>query len=67
MAKMGGTTKRPQISLKWTDNSNNADNFVVEQSEDNGTPWKALTSSLAANTTSYTDKTVVSGGKLSFL
>jgi hypothetical protein len=36
---------------------------VVERSEDKGTTWKVLTSSLAANTTSYTDKTVVSGGK----
>ena len=36
---------------------------MVERSEDKGTTWKVLTSSLAANTTSYTDKTVVSGGK----
>ena len=62
-ATVGGTTKRPQISLKWTDNSNNEDNFVVERSEDNGASWKVLISSLAANTTSYTDKSVVSGGK----
>jgi hypothetical protein len=62
-ATLGGTTRRPQVSLKWTDNSNNEDNFVVERSEDNGTTWKVLTSSLAANTTSYTDKTVVRGGK----
>jgi hypothetical protein len=62
-ATVGGTTRRPQVSLKWTDNSNNEDNFVVERSEDNGTTWKVLTSSLAANTSSYTDKTVVRGGK----
>lgn len=62
-ATVGGTTKRPQVSLKWTDNSNNEDRFVVERSEDNGATWKVLTSSLAANTTSYTDKSVVSGGK----
>ena len=62
-ATVGGSTKRPQVSLKWADNSNNENNFVVERSEDNGTTWKVLTSSLAANTTSYTDKTVVSGGK----
>ena len=62
-ATVGGTTKRPQVSLKWTDKSNNENNFVVERSEDNGTIWKVLTSSLAANATSYTDKTVVSGGK----
>jgi hypothetical protein len=62
-ATLGGTTRRPQISLKWTDNSNNEDNFVVERSVDNGTTWQVLTSSLAANTSSYTDKSVVSGGK----
>ena len=62
-ATLGGTTRRPQISLKWTDNSNNEDNFVVERSEGNGTTWKVLTTSLAANTSSYTDKSVVSGGK----
>ena len=62
-ATVGGTTRRPQVSLKWADNSNNEVNFVVERSEDNGTTWKVLTSSLAANTSSYTDKTVVRGGK----
>jgi len=62
-ATVGGTTRRPQISMKWTDNSNNEGNFVVERSEDNGLTWKVLTSSLVANTTGYTDKTVVSGGK----
>jgi hypothetical protein len=63
MATLGGTTRRPQISLKWKDNSNNEDNFVVERSGDNGATWKMLTSSLAANASSYTDKSVVSGGK----
>jgi predicted phage tail protein len=62
-ATLGGKTNRPQVSLKWTDNSNNEDTFVVERSEDNGTTWKVLTSSLAANTSSYTDKSVLSGGK----
>jgi predicted phage tail protein len=62
-ATVGGTVKRPQVSLRWTDNSTNEDNFVVERSEDNGTNWKVLASSLAANTSSYTDKTVVHGGK----
>ena len=62
-ATLGGTRSRPQISLKWTDNSNNEDNFVVERSEDNGATWKVLVSSLAANTSTYTDKSVVSGGK----
>lgn len=61
-ATLGGTTTRPQISLKWTDKSGNEDKFVVERSEDNGQNWKGLTSSLGANTTSYTDKTV-RGGK----
>jgi hypothetical protein len=64
-ATVGGTTKRPQVSLKWTDVpwNSNEDYFVVERSADNGTTWKVLTSSLAANTTSYTDKTVVCCGK----
>ena len=62
-ATLGGTRSRPQITLRWTDNSNNEANFVVERSGANGTTWKVLTSSLAANTTRYTDKTVVSGGK----
>jgi Domain of unknown function (DUF1996) len=62
-ATLGGTRSRPQITLRWTDNSNNEDNFVVERFVDNGTTWKVLTSSLAANTTRYTDKSVVSGGK----
>ena len=62
-AALGGTRRLPKITLKWTDNSNNEDNFVVERSVDNGTTWKVLTSSLTANTSSYTDKSVVSGGK----
>jgi hypothetical protein len=62
-ATRGGTRSRPQITLRWTDNSNNEDNFVVERSVDNGTTWQVLASSLAANTSSYTDKSVVSGGK----
>jgi hypothetical protein len=62
-ATLGGTRSRPQITLRWTDNSNNEDNFVVERFVDNGTTWKVLTSSLAANTSRYTDKSVVSGGK----
>ena len=62
-ATVGGTVKRPQVSLRWTDNSTNEDNFVVERSEDSGTTWKVLASSLAANTSSYTDKAVVRGGK----
>jgi Domain of unknown function (DUF1996) len=62
-ATLGGTRSRPQITLRWTDKSNNEDNFVVERSVDNGTTWQVLTSSLAANTSRYTDKSVVSGGK----
>jgi hypothetical protein len=62
-ATLGGTRRLPKISLKWTDKSNNEDNFVVERSEGNGTTWKVLTTSLSANTSTYTDKSVVSGGK----
>ena len=62
-ATAGGTRKQPQISLKWTDRSDNEDNFVVERFQDSDSTWKVLTSSLAANTTSYTDKTGLSAGK----
>ena len=62
-ATLGGKASRPQVAPKWTDNSTNETNFTVERSEDNGSTWKVLTSSLAANTTGYTDKAVVSGGK----
>jgi hypothetical protein len=59
-ATAGGTTKRPQVSLKWADNSNNEYNFVVERRVNNDTNWVSITTlpGLAANTTSYTDKTV---------
>ena len=62
-ATLGGKVSRPQVSLKWTDNSADETNFTVERSEDNGSTWKVLTSSLAANATGYTDKAAVSGGK----
>ncbi|MDP8952874.1 MAG: S8 family serine peptidase, partial [Actinomycetota bacterium] len=62
-ATLGGKVSRPQISVKWTDNSTNETNFTVERSVDSGSTWQVLTSSLAANTTTYTDKTVQSGGR----
>jgi Domain of unknown function (DUF1996) len=62
-ATLGGTRLRPRVALRWTDNSYNEYNFAVERSEDYGRTWRVLTSSLAANTSSYTDSTVVRGGK----
>jgi C1A family cysteine protease/predicted secreted protein len=45
---------RTQINLAWTDNSNNETGFKVERSAD-GSSWTVVTSTLAANTTSYSD------------
>ncbi len=42
------------VALAWTDNSSGETGFRVEHSTDNGVTWSTLTT-LAANTTSYTD------------
>ncbi|MCV6605587.1 MAG: fibronectin type III domain-containing protein [Porticoccaceae bacterium] len=47
------------VSLSWTDNSDNEDNFRVERRVGSG-GFSAL-ATLAANTTSYTDTTSVAG------
>ena len=46
-----------QVSLSWTDNSNNEDGFKVERKTGAGGTY-ALVATLAANTTAYTDTTV---------
>jgi O-glycosyl hydrolase len=43
-----------QIALSWADNSSAETGYTVERSTD-GTNWAVATSSLAANTTSFTD------------
>lgn len=45
-------TSSSQISLSWTDNSSNEDNFKVEYSTNGGSTWTAL-ATIAANTVSY--------------
>jgi hypothetical protein len=52
-----GANKNQVINLKWTDSSANETNFVVERSTDR-VNWGVLSSTLAANTTSYSDKTL---------
>jgi hypothetical protein len=42
-----------QIDLKWTDNATNESAYVVERSTNGSAGWTVLTSTLAANTTSY--------------
>lgn len=50
-----------RIDLSWTDNAVNETAYVVERSPDGSTGWAGLTSSLPADTTSYSD-TGLSGG-----
>jgi hypothetical protein len=57
-----GTTSnggKLKINLAWTDNANNETGFLVERSLDKGT--FAQIGSTAANVTSYSDTTAVSG------
>lgn len=42
-----------QINLAWTDNATNETAYKVEQSASSTGPWTELTSTLAANSTSY--------------
>ena len=50
----------PQVSLSWTDNSNNEDGFTVQRSPDGGATWPS-TSQTAANVATFTDTTVLAG------
>ena len=43
-----------QINLRWTDNSNNENNFRIERSTDGGTTWSFL-SNATANATSFSN------------
>ncbi|MBN1447439.1 MAG: S8 family serine peptidase [Bacteroidetes bacterium] len=45
------------VSLTWSDNSNNEDNFYLKRSTDNGQTWPTMWT-LADNSTQYTDNTV---------
>jgi hypothetical protein len=56
-ATRSGSPTNQRIDLTWTDNSSSQANFAVERSVDRVT-WSELTSTLAANTTSYSDRSV---------
>jgi acid phosphatase type 7 len=56
-ATRSGSPTKQRIDLAWTDNSSSEANFAVERSVDRVT-WSELTSTLAANTTSYSDRSV---------
>ena len=44
-----------QIDLSWTDNATDESAYVVERSLDGSTDWSQLTSTLPADSTSYSD------------
>src|SRR5207247_7172615 len=46
------------VKLAWADNATNETAYTVERSPDGSTNWTVLTSTLAANATSYSDTTV---------
>lgn len=49
-----------RISLAWTDNADNEDNYTVERSDD-GASWVELTSTLPADTEAYNDDGLANG------
>ncbi len=53
----------PTLTAKvlWVNNSTSDTAYDVERSADGGTTWTTLTTTLPANSTSYTDTTVISG------
>jgi len=52
-----GTATTSAVTLNWQDNTNAAAAYSVQRSSD-GTTWTLLTSTLAANATTYTDNAV---------
>ena len=44
-----------QVDLSWTDNATDESAYVVERSSDGSTDWTQLTSTLPADSTSYSD------------
>ena len=57
LTAVAGTTTAKEIRLFWHDNSNNETGFKIERKTDSGTYSQIGT--VAANTTAYTDSTVV--------
>lgn len=53
-------TNKSVVSLKWTDNSTNEDSFVIERSTTSATSGFTQIAKSGANTTAFTDSTVVS-------
>src|SRR5262249_31112607 len=49
-----------QVTLSWTDNSNNEQGFIVQRSTDGGQTWSNVRT-LGANVTTHVDKTVTAG------
>lgn len=56
----GAVTAAAQVTLIWSDNSNNEGGFAIQRSRD-GITWTALVS-VPLNTTTYVDNTVMVGG-----
>jgi fibronectin type 3 domain-containing protein len=54
-----------QISLAWTDNSNNEDGYFVQQSTDGGTTWTQI-ASLGVNANSYPVTNLMAGNSYSY-
>ena len=54
----------PQVLLDWTDNANNETSFVIERAV--GAGAFSVLASVGANTTTYTDLTVVPGNNYSY-
>jgi hypothetical protein len=46
------------VNLTWTDNANTETAYIVERSSNGGSTWSVLTSTLPANTQSYSDTSV---------
>jgi hypothetical protein len=54
-ATPGGSAKKPQVSLTWTDNSTGEVKFVIERSTQAGFTTNLVTYEVGANATSYVD------------
>lgn len=50
-----------QVSLTWSDNSNNETGFRVERSDDNGLTWSEINSNLASDISLFTDNNISEG------
>lgn len=50
-----GATSASTVALTWTDNASNETAYVLDRSVDGGLTWVLVTSSLPADTSSFTD------------